>query len=166
MSNDRDNFAWDDEEDDDTIEQSTSYTNDTDLVKQLRKVDRLQKRRIKELEQNLGELTKSQRERILRDVFSSRGVNPKIAAFVPSDVEASEEGIVTWLENFGDVFGYDKPEPKVEINQSDIAAMRRMDQSVQNALAPDKTEDAAIRIANASSAEEILAILGGAYTTT
>lgn len=162
MSNDRDNFAWDDEDDDDIIDQSSSYTNDTDLVKQLRKVDRLQKKRIKELEQNLGELTKSQRERILRDVFSSRGVNPKIATFVPSDIEASEEAIVTWLENYGDVFGYDKPEPKVEINQSDIAAMRRMDSSVHNALAPDKTEDAAIRIANANSAEEILAILGGA----
>ena len=98
MSNDRDNY-WDDEEEE--FDDSSFQGNETDLVKQLRKIDRAQKKRIKELEQNLGDLTKSQRERILRDVFSSRGVNSKIAAFVPSDVEATEEAVNAWLDKIG-----------------------------------------------------------------
>ena len=159
MSNDRDNY-WDDE--DEEFDDSSFQGNETDLVKQLRKIDRAQKKRIKELEQNLGDLTKSQRERILRDVFSSRGVNSKIAAFVPSDVEATEEAVNAWLDNYGDVFGIEKPESKAPVvSETDMMALRRMDNSIQNSLAPDKTEDLSIRIANAKSPEEILALLNG-----
>ena len=81
MSDNRDNI-WDDEEDNDF----ESFDADTDLVKKLRKALKAEQKRNKELETTMGDLTKSQKERILKDVLTSRGVNPKIAQFIPSDI--------------------------------------------------------------------------------
>ena len=109
MSDNRDNI-WDDEEDNDF----ESFDADTDLVKKLRKALKSEQKRNKELESTLGDLTKSQKERILKDALASRGVNPKIAQFIPSDIEASEDAIGAWLDSNGDVFGYTPSEkPKV-----------------------------------------------------
>jgi len=159
MSNNRDNY-WDDEEEDDDLE---SYASDTDLVKKLRKALKSEQKRNKELEASLGELSKSQRERILKDVFASRGVNPKVAAFVPSELEASEEAIATWLESNADVFGIELSE-KAEVNQQDVAALRQMDSVTHGALSPDKSEDIAMRIANAGSEDEILKLIYGSQS--
>jgi hypothetical protein len=32
-------------------------------------------------------------------------VNPKIAAFIPQDIDLTEESLSTWLSEYGDVFG-------------------------------------------------------------
>jgi hypothetical protein len=63
----------------------------------------VEQKRAKELETTLGELSKSQRERVLKDVLTSKGVNMKVAKFIPTDIDASEEAINTWLEQNGDV---------------------------------------------------------------
>lgn len=158
MSNNRDNINWDIDEEDDE-EYTPSYDNDTDLVKKLRKALKAEQRRAKELESNLGELSKAQKERILKDVFTSRGVNAKIAAFVPNDIEASEEAISAWIDQYADVFGIQQDAPKV--SQEDIASMQKMNNVLTNAEAPGASDDLANRIANASSEEEILTILNG-----
>jgi len=157
MSNNRDiNTDW--EDDDDDLDYSPSFDSDTDLVKKLRKANRLQEKKIKDLETNLGSLTKAQRERIIKDTFASKGVNAKIATFVPADLEASEDAISAWLDEHGDVFGVQAPQ-KTELSQQDIANLRQMDAVIQNSISPDKAEDLAMRIANAASAEELNAIL-------
>ena len=157
MSNNRDiNTDWEDEDDD--LDYVPSFDSDTDLVKKLRKANRLQEKKIKDLETNLGSLTKAQRERIIKDTFASKGVNAKIATFVPADLEASEDAISAWLDEHGDVFGVQAPQ-KTELSQQDIANLRQMDAVIQNSLSPDKAEDLAMRIANAASAEELNAIL-------
>lgn len=155
MSDNRDNI-WDDEEDNDF----ESFDTDTDLVKKLRKALKAEQKRNKELESTLGDLTKSQKERILKDVLTSRGVNPKIAQFIPSDIEASEDAIGTWLDNNGDVFGY-TPSEKPKVAQQDIAAMQRMDSALTGAETPASSDDLVNRIANAGSEDEILSILSG-----
>jgi hypothetical protein len=155
MSDNRDNI-WDDEEDNDF----ESFDADTDLVKKLRKALKAEQKRNKELESTLGDLTKSQKERILKDALASRGVNPKIAQFVPSDIEASEDAIGTWLDNNGDVFGY-TPSEKSKVPQQDIAAMQRMDSALTGAETPASSDDLVNRIANAGSEDEILSILSG-----
>lgn len=160
MSNNRDNY-WDDDEDEDT--DADLYASDTDLVKKLRKALKAEQKRNKELESTLGELSKSQRERILKDVFSSRGVNPKVAAFVPSDLDASEEAISSWLESNADVFGIQLSD-KAEVSQQDVAALRQIDSVTQGALSPDKSEDIAFRINNASSEDEILKLIYGSQS--
>ena len=157
MSNNRDiNTDWEDEDDD--LDYVPSFDSDTDLVKKLRKANRLQEKKIKDLETNLGSLTKAQRERIIKDTFALKGVNAKIATFVPADLEASEDAISAWLDEHGDVFGVQTPQ-KTELSQQDIANLRQMDAVIQNSISPDKAEDLAMRIANAASAEELNAIL-------
>lgn len=158
MSNNRDNINWDIDDEDDE-EYTPSFEADTDLVKKLRKALKAEQRRAKELESNLGELSKAQKERVLKDVFASRGVNAKIAAFVPNDIEASEEAISAWIDQHADVFGIQQDVPKV--SQEDIASMQKMNNVLTNAEAPGYSDDIANRIANASSEEEILTILSG-----
>lgn len=158
MSDNRDNY-WEDEDEDDTPTQAV-YESDTDLVKKLRKQLKAEQRRIKELETSYGELTKAQKERILKDVLSSKGVNHKIAQFIPADIEASEDAINAWLDANGDVFGY-TPTPKPAVNQQDIASMQKMDAVLTGAETSATSDDLQNRIANAESEEEILSILSG-----
>lgn len=158
MSDNRDNYWADDEDDEDTTPQQ--FLSDSQLVKELRKQLKAEKRKTKELETSYGELTKAQKERILKDVLTSKGVNQKIAQFIPSDIEASEDAISAWLDANGDVFGY-TPAPKPAINENDIAAMQKMDSVLTGADTPASSNDLENRIANAGSEEEILSILSG-----
>lgn len=159
MSNNRENINWEtDEEDDDDF--TPSFESDTDLVRKLRKDLKQAQKRNKELEGSLGELSKAQRERIIKDAFASKGVNPKIASFVPQDIDASEEAVTQWLENYADVFGI-KIEEKQAVSQEDIQSMQRMNNALTGAEAPGASDDLANRIANASSEDEILTILSG-----
>lgn len=157
MSDNRDNY-WDDEEEEDTP--TGAFESDTDLVKKLRKALKAEQRKNKELETSYGELTKAQKERILKDVLASKGVNQKIAQFIPSDIEASEDAISAWLDNNGDVFGY-TPTEKPAVNQDDINSLRKMDAVLAGAETSASSDDLMNRIAGASSEEEILSILSG-----
>lgn len=162
MSNNRDNY-WDENEEEDDDVTVASFDSDTDLVKKLRKALKVEQKRNKELESSLGELTKSQRERVLKDVFASRGVNPKVATFIPNDLDASEEAISSWLEQNADVFGI-QLEPKKEIDSRDVASLRQMDNVTTGALSPDKAEDLGIKIQSAQSADEILNLIYGSQS--
>lgn len=157
MSNDRDNY-WDDEDEDDT--QGFEFNSDTDLVKKLRKALKAEQKKAKELESTLGELTNAQRERVLKDVLTSRGINSKVARFVPQDIDASEEAISSWLEQNADVFGYEVPQ-KQAVSANDLASLRQIDIVTQGALSPDRAQDIELRLANAQSEDEILALITG-----
>ena len=123
----------------------------------------MEQKRNKDLESSLGELTKSQRERVLKDVFTSRGVNPKVAAFIPNDLDASEEAISGWLEQNADIFGI-QIESKKEIDSKDVASLRQMDNVTTGALSPDKAEDMSIKIQSAQSADDILNLIYGSQS--
>ena len=156
-NNDRDNY-WDDDDEDDNAQ--FNFADETDLVKKLRKALKAEQKKAKELESSLGELTKSQRERVLKDVLTSRGVNTKVAKFVPQDIDASEEAISSWLEQNADVFGYEVPQ-KQAVSANDLASLRQIDIVTQGALSPDRVQDIESRLANAQSEDEILALITG-----
>jgi hypothetical protein len=156
MSNNRDNY-WDDDDEEDDVQDQFVGT-DTDLVKKLRKQLKIEQKRAKELESTLGELTKAQRERVLKDVLTSKGVNMKVAKFIPSDLDASEEAITSWLESNGDVFGIDIPK-QAPITEVDKASLRQMDIVTQGALSPERADDFSMKIDNAESADELIAFL-------
>jgi len=156
MSNNRDNY-WDDDEEDDDVQVDFNGA-DTDLVKKLRKALKAEQKRAKELESTLGELSKAQRERVLKDVLTSRGVNMKVAKFIPTDLDASEEAIGSWLEQNGDVFGFTR-EPKQPVADHDKASLRQMDVVTQGAVSPERADELNLRIQNAESADELLAFL-------
>ena len=157
MSDNRDNY-WEDEDEDDTP--TGVFESDTDLVKKLRKALKAEQRKNKELETSYGELTKAQKERILKDVLSSKGVNQKIAQFIPSDIEASEDAISAWLDANGDIFGY-TPSEKPAVNQDDIASIQKMDSVLSGAETSASSDDLINRIAGATTEEEIYSILSG-----
>ena len=152
------NNYWDEDEDDQDIDTDTQMDG-SDLLKKLRKAKRNDEKRIKELTEQLEGLSRSQRERTVKEVLEKKGVNPKAQRLILKDLEdISEESVNTWLDDNGDLFGLTKPEvnPEQEVNR---AALRQQDILTQNSLTPDRAEDLESKISNAQSAEEILSIL-------
>lgn len=160
MSNNR-NVNWEideEDEDDDFIPQGVD---DSKLMRDFRKQIKAEQRKNKELQEALLGLQKSQRERIIKDVFSSKGVNTKIANFLPSDIEASEEAISSWIESNADVFGLQVQAQEPAVNQNDITNLQRMNNAVTNAGTPSFEETLASQLNGANSEEELMSILRG-----
>ncbi len=76
-----------------------------DAFSQLRKANKQKEKQLKEIQTELSELRKEKRDRTIKETLTSRGVNPKIAAFIPQDIDLTEESLSTWLSEYGDVFG-------------------------------------------------------------
>jgi len=145
------NYEYDDEDDDTT----------TDVVGQLRKVNRALEKRAKELEQELSGLRTQTRQRTVKDVLQAKGLNPKIAAFIPQDIDVSEEAIAQWVNEYGDVFGIQTPSEEKPVQKSpEVMAQARINNMVATGTAPDIDEDAFAKIANAKSKEDLDALLG------
>ena len=160
MSNNRE-MHWDDEEDDDNLDTFQQFESETDLVKKLRRDLKIATKRNKELEASYSELSKAQRERIINDALASKGVNQKIAKFIPSDVEASLDAINNWLESNSDVFGIAQGKADSPVNQQDISSMNKMADVTSNSSAPNSTTDMERKISEATSEADILKILSG-----
>ena len=145
------NYEYDDEDDDTT----------TDVVGQLRKVNRALEKRAKELEQELSGLKTQTRQRTVKDVLQAKGLNPKIAAFIPADIDTSEEAISNWVNEYGDVFGIQAPtEEKPASKSPEVLAQARINNMVATGTAPDIDEDAFAKIASAKTKEDLDALLG------
>ena len=145
------NFEYEDDEDEVT-------TNDTsnDLVKQLRKANKQKEKELADLKTQFEGISKAQRERSIKDVLESRGVNSKIAKFIPSDVDSTEESLSKWLDDNGDVFGFQATEsnqPVVDAAQA--AAYKKMNSATDQGLTPDAGDDIMRKLMSASSKEEL-----------
>ena len=152
------NNYWDDEDDDlDTIEEAPM--DGSDLLKKLRKAKRADEKRIKELTEQLEGFSKTQREATVKSVLEKKGVNLKAARLVMKDLEdINEESVSNWLDDNADLFGLTVAEDS-NVSQQDRAALRNQDMVTQNALTPDRANDIEYRMSQATSEEDILAIL-------
>ena len=131
----------------------------TDLVKKLRKeIDRLSKQ-LKERDDILDEITSYSHEASVGDILESFGLNPRIAAFIPEDVEADEDAVAEWLNEYGDAFGIEAVEEGEE--SPDAQAFEQMSDFDNGDIDPYVGQDLASRIANASSPEELSSLLKG-----
>ena len=155
------NNYWDEDEDDFDTEVTGNETG-SDLLKKLRKAKRADEKRIKELTEQLDGLSKTQRERTVKEVLEKKGVSPKAARLLLKDIdgEVNEETVNNWLEDNAELFGInvpttDAPE-KGEINR---AALRQQDALTQGAVTPDRAEDINNRIDGAADMDELLSIL-------
>lgn len=150
------NFEYDD--DDDFMEESG------DVVKQLRKVNRTLEKRLKEIEAEASSLKTAQRQRTVKDVLSAKGVNPKVAAFIPQDLEPTEDAVSNWLNEYGDVFGVQQAQAASEnapaAANPALQAQSRINDVMAGGTPPGIDEDAMGRILNAKSASELNDILG------
>ena len=152
------NNYWDEDEDDLDTDNETQLDG-SDLLKKLRKAKRNDEKRIKELTEQLEGLSKSQRERTVKEVLEQKGVNPKAQRLILKDLdEVSEESVNTWLEDNGDLFGLSQPEVNQE-RELNRAALRQQDVVTQLGTSPDRAEDLLSRINNAASAEELNSII-------
>ena len=155
------NNYWDEDEDDQDIDTDTQMDG-SDLLKKLRKAKRNDEKRIKELTEQLEGLSKSQRERVVKDVLEKKGVNPKAQRLILKDLEdVNEESVNNWLDDNGDLFGLTK-EPEVNQEQElNRAALRQQDVVTQLGTTPDKAQDLMNRVMNAATADELTSIIQG-----
>jgi hypothetical protein len=154
------NNYWEDEDDElDTIDEAPM--DGSDLLKKLRKAKRADEKRIKELTEQLEGFSKAQREAIVKSTLEKKGVNQKAARLVMKDLDdISEDSVSNWLNDNADLFGLSQaPEESSVMSQEDRAALRNQDALTQNAMSPDRANDVEYRMSQATSEEDILAIL-------
>jgi hypothetical protein len=130
------NYEYEDDDDD--------FTNDSsnDLVKQLRKASKQKDKELQELRAQFDNLSKGQRERAIKDLLASRGVNSKIASFIPQDIDPTEESLSKWLDDNGDVFGIESGQTQAtpNVDPNDAAAYKRMTNSADSGASPEHND--------------------------
>ena len=143
-----------DYEDDDF---DTPSNDGNDLVKQLRKANKQKEKELAELKAQFDGLSKANRERAIKDALASRGINQKIASFIPQDIDPTEESVSKWLENYSDVFGVEtqatQATPNVDPQQA--AAYQRMTNAVEQGVTPEYQAEIHKKLLNAGSREEL-----------
>jgi hypothetical protein len=143
------NFEYEDDEDDFTMESN-------DLVKQLRKANKQKEKELAELKAQFEGISKAQRERAIKDALESRGVNSKIAKFIPSDIDPTEESLSKWLDENGDVFGFQATESNQStVDPAQAAAYKRMNTATEQGITPDSSDDIMRKLLSANSKEEL-----------
>ena len=152
------NYDYEDEDDDITTGESNSSN---DLVKQLRKAAKQKDKELAELRSQFEGLSKAQRERTIKDALERRGVNSKIAAFIPQDIDPTEESVSNWLTNYADVFGLEVQQNQATPNVDPAQAQQyqRMTQTVEQAQTPAPIDDVYRRLMNANTREELDAVI-------
>jgi hypothetical protein len=143
---------YDYEDDDFSFEDSGN-----DLVKQLRKQLKAKEKELSEKESALTNLSKAQRERAIKDTLASRGVNGKIAAFIPQDIDPTEESVSKWLEDYADVFGIEVNQTQAtpNVDPAQAAAYKRMTNAVESGASPEHNDNIMQKLMNANSREEL-----------
>jgi TolA-binding protein len=157
-----DNYDWEDDDDDFETSQPKGSN---DVLKELRKANRAKEKQLKELQDQLTQMQSSVRERSVKDVLESKGLNSKIAAFIPKEITSADD-VAAWVDQYGDVFGAAPAVDSSEAESSpaqfnpELAALNRIAQAQSSGqpFSSDPTQIAA-QIASASSVEELNMLL-------
>jgi hypothetical protein len=157
MSNN--NQDWEDDFEFEDFDDEPQRGSSDDVLKKVRRAERAKDKQLKELQSELEALRKFQREATISQVLSEKGVNPKVARFIPSDIEMSSDGISNWLTENGELFGVAAPVQQNAAHSEDYAALRQIDAVTSGAISPDDVNDAFNIMNNAGSAEELLNFL-------
>lgn len=154
------NTDWDNNNFDDT--------NDGDnLVNQLRKQLREMEKRTKAQDEDLRQARTALRERAIKEQLESRGLNAKVARFVPDSIDPTEEAISAWLADNADVFGAATVEVQQQVQVQapkpnvDLTANQRIQSVAASAESPGYEEDMLARINAAKTPEELTALING-----
>ena len=145
------NYEYEDEDDDITTDSSN------DLVKQLRKAAKQKDKELQELRSQFENLSKGQRERAIKDLLASRGVNSKIASFIPQDIDPTEESLSKWLDDNGEVFGIESGQTQAtpNVDPAQAAAYKRMTNTADSGASPEHNADIMQKLMNANTKEEL-----------
>ena len=143
------NYEYEDDDDDFTSESNN------DLVKQLRKQLKQRDKELNEFKSQFESVSKQNRERAIKDVLESRGVNGKVAKFIPQDLDPTEESLSKWLEDNADVFGFQVEDKQPVVDPAQAAAYKKMNNAVDQGLTPDSTDDIMRKLLSADSKEAL-----------
>ena len=145
------NYDYEDEDDDNTVDTSS------DLIKQLRKANKQKEKELAELKSQFEGLSKAQRERAIKDALAARGVNTKIASFIPQDIDPTEESVSKWLESNADVFGIQTTESQQtpNIDPAQAKQYQRLTNAAEQGNTPNAAADIMQKLLNANSREEL-----------
>jgi hypothetical protein len=144
------NYEYEDE-DDNNVDTST------DLIKQLRKANKQKEKELAELKAQFEGLNKAQRDRAIKDALAARGVNTKIASFIPQDIDPTEESVSKWLESNADVFGIQSTESQQtpNIDPAQAKQYQRLTNAAEQGNTPNASADIMNKLLNANSREEL-----------
>lgn len=150
------NYEYEDDDDDITTSETSN-----DLVKQLRKAAKQKDKELQELKAQFESLNKSQRERAIKDALAARGVNTKIASFIPQDIDPTEESVSKWLTDYADVFGIEVGQNQAtpNVDPAQAAEYKRLSAASNAGMSPERGQDVMSRLMNANSKEELDAII-------
>jgi hypothetical protein len=143
------NYDYEDEDD--------FTTDSSDLVKQLRKAAKQKDKELQELRSQFESLNKASRERAIKDALASRGVNQKIAAFIPSDIDPTEESVSKWLTDYADVFGSETSAEtqKPNVDPAQAKAYQKLTNAADSGFTPDRGAEIMTKLMNAQTPEEL-----------
>jgi len=156
MSNNNQDWQEDDELDFEDYSDEPQRGSSEDVLKKVRRAERSKDKQLKEALAELDTLRKFQRESTISQVLNEKGVNPKVAKFIPGDIELSSDSISQWLNDNGDLFGFATQAKESPVSLEDLGALRQMDLVASGALTPDDVNNAFSMVNNAQSAEELL----------
>ncbi len=140
---------WEDDEED----VIPSQQSESDLLKQLRKELKNKSKMLSEMEGQLSSIKTEQRHNVIKSVLESKGVSPKIAKFIPQDIEANPEIIDNWIAENADVFGLTVQTP-ADV-KPDLATLRQIDAVTSNAQSPAGVDDLFLRLQNAEPKDNL-----------
>ena len=150
-------WVFDDDDDEDMVSESGG---EASAMKQVRKALRDAKKRLAELEAENQTLNGQVRSTAIKESLKAKGVNPKIAAFVPQDIEPSEEAVAKWLDDYADVFGIQVAEPEpTAVPQDQVENLRQIINARDSARTASTDADWESKIKSAESPEQLTEIL-------
>ena len=129
----------------------------TDLVKKLRKQVDLLSKEIKERDQVIEEFQTYSHEASVGEILAGFGLSPKIAQFIPSEIEADEDSISEWLTEYGEAFGVTAVDDSEAGYEPDAEAQsfEQISDFDNGDIDPNIGRDISSLIANATSPEEL-----------
>lgn len=87
-----------------------------------------------ELEKSLATLQGQVRTQSVREILRDRGINPKVAGLIPSDLEPTADAVDKWVKDYEDVFGAAlRVEEKPKDSESEAAPVTPAQSSVDAA---------------------------------
>lgn len=125
------------------------------LPKKLRKIIDEKDSALKEVQKELNELRSAQRQQTLSATLADKGINPKVAKFIPQDVE----DIDSWIQENSDVFGLGQPASTEPVAPTQ-AEIRMHELGLDEGEAISVPGDLTARIQSVKTMDELKAVLG------
>jgi hypothetical protein len=160
---------WIDDPSDDDTEPETTTPPGPQLPNKARQHMRKIEKENQELKDKLAKLELSQRKTSVSEIIKAKGYDPKISAFVPKEIDSTDEAVGKWLEDFGGLFAKtgaeDTQDAKEDEGKDDAvapdikAALAQLSNAASGGMTPKMLADLDQQMKNAKTEEELFAIM-------